>query len=92
MIVSALHIRRGMSLAEAQQACRELGGFVEEGHHGGELRFSHPLARRHHVAHSQRQDAPIALVAWLQRIVRTLDDFRECVDALSGVAVGGRRA
>jgi hypothetical protein len=86
VIASTPRVHRGMSLAEAQQACRDIGGMVEEGHHGGELRFSHPLVARRQVVHSQRPDAPITLVAWLNSIARTIHDLNKIVDELVEVA------
>lgn len=84
MITSRIH--RGMTLGDAVDACRLLGGAVEGGHHGGELRFSHPLVARRQVVHSQRPDAPITLVAWLNAIARTIRELNEIVDELVEVA------
>jgi hypothetical protein len=75
--MTPLRVRRGMTLEDAMRSCRELGGAVEEGHHGGEIRFSHPLMTERRVVHSQRDDAPITLVAWLSSITRKLTALRD---------------
>jgi hypothetical protein len=91
-VTAARRIYRGMPLGDAVRVCRELGGLVEEGHRGGELRFSHPLARggERRVCHSQDRDASVAVVAWLQAIARTLRDLEQCLGEIPAEAAQGR--
>ena len=73
-------IRHGMPLAAAIEACRALGGAVEEAHHGGETRFSHPLVRARIVVHSQRRDTTVELCAWLRSVERRHARFVELAE------------
>ena len=69
-LASLLH--PGMSLATAIAIAGELRCLIEPGHRGGEVRFSHPLARRRVCIHGESHDAPGHLVGWLRRIALDL--------------------
>jgi len=59
---------RGMSLTDALARAEQLGAKVERGHHGGEVRVSHPLLRRRVCISASRKSAPRALASALHQL------------------------